>query len=210
MNHGIASQFNVLEQSRHVAFLGAGGLLLGHAIVQGIHAFTTLPAPVDLFAPVGHLLALVGLVGLYPVVNDATPTVARIGAVGAIVIALGWAVVTLSILAMALRSPPPQIEMFFRGLSILVLVSTVLPYVLFGVIVLRSSIMSRRVGVLLLAPAALLTALLGNIAVLRVSPLDGVVIGIGLALSMLAIGYSLRSTRSRTDRTSLNSDVTHG
>lgn len=193
-----------------MAFLAAGGSLLGHAAVMGVQAFTNVTAPADVFAPVGHLLALVGLVGLYPVANDCTPTLARIGAVVAAVIALGWAVVTLSILATTLENQPPPIDMLLGVLSILVLVSTVLPYLLFGVITLRSDVVSRSVGFLLLVPAALLVVLLVDIAILGASPLDGVVIGAGLALSMLAIGYTLGTTETRTDRTSLDSDVVHG
>lgn len=191
-----------------MAFLGAGGLLLGHAVVMGARTFTNVTVPADLFAPIGHLLALVGLVGLYPVVNDSTPRLARIGAVAASIIAVGWAVVTLSILARTLRSQPSQIETLLNLFSISVLVSTVLPYVLFGVVMLRSDIASRSASLLLLSPAAMLVVLFVDIAILGVSSFDGMVIGAGLALSMLAIGYTL-TRETQADRTSFD-DVTPG
>lgn len=192
----------------HTAFLGAGVLLFGHAAVVGIRAFTDVAVPADVFAPVGHLLALVGLVGLSPVVDDYSPTVARVGAVVAAAVALGWAVVTLSMVATALGSRPP--EPLFGVLSMLVLVSTTLPYALLGVVTLRSGVAPPRVGVLLLSPAVLLVVLLGDVVVLGASPLAGVVVATGLALSMVAIGYTLRTESARTGRSSLDGGATHG
>lgn len=185
-------------------------MLLGHAAVMSVQAFTDVTVPADVFAPVGHLLALLGLVGLSPVVNDRTPTLARVGAVFAAVIAVSWAVVTVSILATTFGSQPPQIETHLGVFSILVLVSTVIPYVLFGVVTLRSDNASPNVGILLQVPAALLVVLLVDIAILGASPLDGVVIGIGLALSMLAIGFTLQGRETQADHTWPDGDVTPG
>jgi hypothetical protein len=184
--------------------------LFGHAAVVGIRAFTDVAVPADVFAPVGHLLALVGLVGLSPVVDDYSPPVARAGAVVAAVVALGWAVVTLSMVAAALGSRPSELEPLFGALSVLVLVSTTLPYALFGVVTLRSGVAPPRVGVLLLSPAVLLVVLLGGVVVLGASPLAGVIVAVGLALSMVAIGYTLRTESARTDRSSLDGGATHG
>jgi uncharacterized membrane protein len=193
-----------------LTFLGAGGLLLGHAIVIGLQAFTNVTVTADVFAPVGHLLALVGLVGLYPVANDRTPTLARIGAVVAAVLATGWAVVTLSILATTFGNQPPQIETLLGVVSIVVLVSTVLPYVLFGVVTFRSDVAPRRVCLLVLVPAAMLVVLLADIAILGAPPAHGVVIGTGLAVSMLSLGHTLRIGEINPDRASPDSDVTPG
>lgn len=183
-------------------------MLLGHAAIVGVRAFTDLTVPADVFAPVGHLLALVGLVGLYPTVGDDSPAVAQVGAFVVAVVALGWAVVTLSVVATALGSRPP--ELLFGVLSVLVLVSTTLPYALFGIVTLRSGVAPPRVGVLLLSPAVLLVVLLGDVVVLGSSPLAGVVVATGLALSMLAIGYTLRNEGPRAGRTALDGGATHG
>lgn len=52
-------------------------LLLDHAAVQGIEAFTSLTPPTDVFGTTGHLVAHVGLAGLYPLIVDRTPTAAK-------------------------------------------------------------------------------------------------------------------------------------
>lgn len=209
---GIAtdSHWKLIERLSPMAFLAAGVLLLGHAAVLGIQAFTDMATPIDVFAPVGHLLALVGLVGLYPVFADRTPRLARAGVVLAAVVAVGWAAVTLSIVGTSLGGSSPQTEALLGILSIVVLTSTILPYTLFGVAVLRTHVARRAAGFLLLTPAILLTVLLVNIAILGASLLDGVVVGTGLALATLTIGFTLWAGRIPTPRPSSNGDVTPG
>jgi hypothetical protein len=210
MERVTSSHWKSLEQWSPLAFLGAGVLLLGHAIVMGVQAFTDVTTPTDVFAPVGHLLALVGLVGLYSVFADHAPRLARAGAVLAAVIAVGWVAVTVSILGTSLGNPSSQTEALLGILSMVVLTSTILPYVVYGVAVLRTDATRRTVGLLLLAPAALLAVLLVDIAILGASPLDGVVVGTGLAFANLTVGFTLRTGGVPIPRPSSNGDVTPG
>jgi hypothetical protein len=96
-------------------------------------------------------------------------------------------------------------ETFF----IVVLASTILTYVLFGVATLRID-SSRTVGLLVLVPGLLTAALVVDSALTGVSALDGVVVGGGLAMSMLVLGYTLRTWDRPTDHVASVGDVTPG
>jgi hypothetical protein len=92
---------------------------------------------------------------------------------------------------------------------LVVLAATILTYVLFGVATLRVD-SSRTVGLLVLVPGLLTAALVVDSALTGVSALDGVFIGGGLALSMLALGYTLRTWDRPTDYAATAGDVTPG
>lgn len=207
MDRGNSPNGSSLDRWSPLAFLGAGGLLLGHAALLGLQAFTTVTPPPDVFAPAGHLLALVGVLGVFRVFTDRSPGLAWLGSVVTAVVAVGWIAVTIAILGGRLGNPSPQTEALLGVLAILVLVSTVLPYGLIGVIALRSAGTPRGVGLLLLAPATLLVVLLANVAILGVTPIDGVLIATALALAMLAVGHTLRTRGVPADRTSPERDV---
>ena len=92
---------------------------------------------------------------------------------------------------------------------IVVLASTIFTYVLFGVATLCVD-SSRTVGLLVLVPGLLTAALVVDSALTGVSALDGVFIRGGLALSMLALGYTLRTWDRPTDYAATAGDVTPG
>lgn len=207
---GTSTHWDAVEQWSPTLFLIGGALLVGHAVVQGIKAFTDLAPPPDVFVTTGHLVALVGLVGLYPVLVDRMPTVARAAvAVTAIPLA-GWVVMTgaqlltVAGIVSSLTDPLPG------SLLMLVPVSTILTYGLFGVATLRVGEGSRTVGLLVLAPAALIVVLLVDSAITGVSPLDGFLVGSGLALSMLAVGYRLRTWDRPVEHAAPTGDATAG
>jgi hypothetical protein len=64
-------------------------------------------------------------------------------------------------------------------------------FLVFSAATLRTDTYSRTVGVLLLAPALMFLALVAMVLTLGTSPLAGLVVGGGLALAYLVIGYSL-------------------
>lgn len=196
-----------IEQWSPTLFLVGGGLLVGHAAISAIHAFTDVATPPDVFVTTGHLVALVGLLGLYPALVDRTPIVTRAAGTVAAVALVSWAVMTVTRLfelagiVSSLGETLP--EVFF----IVVLASTILAYAAFGVATLRIDDSSRSVGTLVLAPGGLTAALVVDSALTGVSALDGAVIGGGLALSMLALGYTLRTWDHPTNHAAPAGDV---
>lgn len=175
-----------------ILFLVGGGLLVGHAAMLGVQAFSTLTTPPDLFGPAGHLVALVGLLGLYPTLADRTPRVTWIAGSVAIVGAGSWAALTATRFLAVAGLLTSANEFLPGALFAGMFASTILAYVLFGTATLRVASESRLVGALLLAPAALLVVVLIGSAIGAATAADGVLIGSGLALSMVALGLILR------------------
>lgn len=204
------TQWSSIERWSPRLFLAGGGLLAGHAAVSAIHAFTDVATPPDVFVTTGHLVALVGLFGLYPVLVERNPIVARIAATVAALALVSWFVMAitrffeLAGIVSSLGDALP--EVFF----IVVLATTILTYVAFGVAMLRVDDSSRIIGVLVVAPGGLTAVLVVDSALSGVSALDGAVIGGGLALSMLALGYTLRTWDRPTDHAAPAGDVTTG
>lgn len=210
MPSGTTSYGSLIEQWSPSLFLVGGALLAGHAAVQGIEAFTPLTPPTDVFGAAGHLVALVGLVGLYPVIVDRTPAIARTARAVAVVPLMGWIAMTGAQL-LAVAGIVPSLNRLLPGaLMVLVVGSTIIAYVLFGVATLRADEGSWMVGLLVVAPAVLLVVLLADAAVTVVTALDGVLIAGGLALSMLSLGYRLRTWDRPTGRATPASDVATG
>jgi 4-amino-4-deoxy-L-arabinose transferase-like glycosyltransferase len=176
-------------------------------MMLGVQAFSTLTTPPDLFGPAGHLVSLAGLFGLYPALADRMLTVARIAVSVAIVGAGSWALLTLTrFLAVAgfVTSVSNVLPAVF---FVLVFASTILTYVLFGVAALHIDSESRLVGSLLLVPAALLVVALVGSATRGVTVADGMVIGSGLAVSMVALGHTLRTWDRPTNPAAPTGDV---
>lgn len=205
-----ASQWNLVERWSPTLFIIGGLLLAGHAVMSGIHAFTNLSTPPDVFVTTGHFVALVGLVGLYPALVHRTPTLSRAAGAVAAVALLSWLVMTvtrfLSLTGSVSSLGEALPELFF----LVVLASTILTYLLFGVAILRVDDNSWIVGALVLAPGGLTAALVVDSVISGVTALDGFVIGTGLALSVLAVGYTLRSWDRPTSDAVTAADATAG
>ena len=190
--------WNSIEDWSPTLFLVGGGLLVGHAVMLGVQAFSTLTTPPDVFGPAGHLVALVGLFGLYPTISSRTPTLARVAG-GVATVAFGsWAVLTVTRLVAVSGLITSVSDVLPAVFFALMFGSTILTYTLFGVSFLRVDSSSRLVGVLLLAPAVLLVVVLVASAITGVSAVEGLVIGVGLAVSMVALGYTLRTWDRQT------------
>ena len=200
MSSANSQYWNSIEQWSPTLFLVGGALLAGHAAVQGIEAFTALTPPLDVFVTTGHLVALLGLVGLYPAIVDRSPRLVRGATVVAAITLSGWAVMT-GVRFLAVLGIIPSLSEVFPGVFfVFMLAMMVLTYALFGVAALRANKDSRTIGLLVLAPGALLLVLLVDSALTGASAVDGFVIGGGLALSMLMLGYSLRTWRRPINR----------
>ena len=130
------------------------------------------------------------------------------GAAGAVAL-VSWFVMTVTRLFELAGIVSSLGDVLPEPFFIVVLASTIFTYVLFGVATLRVD-SSRTVGLLVLVPGLLTAALVVDSALTGVSALDGVFIGGGLALSMLALGYTLRTWDRPTDYAATAGDVTPG
>lgn len=174
----------------------------------GLRAFSDLTTPPDPFGPAGHLLALVGLFGVYPVVVDRWPTLTRAAGGVAAVALVSWGVMTgTRLLAMFGTVGSDLLPGAFVGLMFF---STVLAYVLFGVATARGSEWPWSVGLLVSAPGGLLFVVLVASAVTGVAALEGFVISVGLALAMVSLGYALRTGGAGTGRAERTDDLPVG
>lgn len=185
--------WRTLERWSPTLFLLGGGGVITHAAIQALEAFTTVNPPADVFVTTGHLIALAGLLGLYPALAGRTPRLARVGLAATGLGVAAWTVMTaMQFLSVAgavgsLTSSVPGA--FF----VVVIAVTVLAYTLVGAAALHADAGRTMDGLLVLAPAALLLALIGKSVVAGVGAADGAVIGGGLAFAMLALGVRLQS-----------------
>lgn len=198
-----------LEHWSPTLVLAAGVLFVGHAAVRGVEAFTSMPPPVDVFGPTGYVAAILGLLGLYSSLADRTPTIGRLAALSAVVTVPAWVLIAGLNFGEAAGILPPQTDVLPERFFALVIVTTLLVYLLFGVACLIADRHTRTLGGLLLAPAALLGLLIVGSLALPIAPAaGGVVIGSGLALTHGAIGGTLLTGRARADHMAASADVT--
>lgn len=194
-----------LERWRATAFLVGGLLIAINAAIVATGIVTNSEQVIVLLGEAvnaaGWTAALVGLLGLYPNAADRSRWLARIGAGCA---AIGVVVFTiLSVLSFVYYLE--LVEGTLQSLVPLILpgviIGSVLAFLSFSVVSLRTDAHPRSVGILLLLPALIVVVNIGSgIAGIASSTfLLGVVSG--LALVMLAIGYRLRTGPEPTGRT---------
>lgn len=203
------TSWETFERGSPITFLVAGVLLVIFAVLLGYEAFTGTSAPEDLFGPPGFFLAMVGLLGLYPVLVDRTPRLARVSVVGATVAAVGWLLITAFALAEAVGILPPLEEIGVFGAVIILLsgMTMMLAYVGTGVASLRTGIHSRYLGLLLLAPPAIFAVMLTQAVLFAqfrlfsetIMAWSAVALSGGQAVAHLGVGYLLRTTSISTD-----------
>lgn len=169
-----------------------GMLLVGHAVLLGLDAYTGLAVPPDVFGPTGHLVALAGVLVLYSVLEFRPSIVSRLWVVTVTAALLGWTVLalvrflTLAGIVHATETVLPA------GFVAPVFVATILAYLLVGFSFLLSGRRARATGLLALSPGVLIIVGVLHAATSGMTAHDAFVIGSGLALSMLAFGYRLR------------------
>lgn len=187
------NRWRTLERWSPVLFLLGGGGVITHAAVQAIEAFTAITAPPDVFVTTGHLIALVGLLGLYPALARESPRLAAAGLVATGIGVGAWIVMTVGQF-LAIAGAIESLTALFPGAFFVgVLGTTILAYTVVGSAALRAGGRPTVDGLLILSPAVLLAVLIGKSAVAGVGAADGVVIGAALALSMLLLGLRLQS-----------------
>lgn len=202
------SRWELLEYGSSRLILVASVLFVGHAVVRGIEAFTTMQPPVDVFGPAGYLAAILGLLGLYPALSDRSPMLSRVFAGIAVILVPAWALVAGWNFGEAAGVLPSQATVIPGAFFFLLIVSTLLLYLLSGVASLRADSHTPTLGILLMTPATLLGLLIVGGTLLPIAPATGgVIIGSGLAISHGSIGGSLWTAGATTDHMDPSGDV---
>ncbi|WP_440988383.1 hypothetical protein [Haloarchaeobius baliensis] len=193
--------FTWLEGRSSTLFLVGGGLLVVFAANTVLRTFVgkSFPPVQGLIGPAGFCFGVVGLLGLYSALSDRTPPEASVGAVVAVISAIGWPMVTVhGIATEVIGMDLPEV---LGALPLVVIGSTFLAFATFGVATLRADVHARSVGVLLLIPAAGFLLLLTNAA-------PHFVIDTGHAVGYLGVGVTLRSTGIPTESSDPVADAT--
>lgn len=155
----ITLHWKSLDRWSPTLFLAAGVLFVGHATVRGIEAFTTMPPPADVFGPTGYVVAILGLLGVYPALADRVPETARLAAVTAAITAPAWVLIAAWNFGEAAGVVPPQTAVLPGIFFVVVILATMLLYLLFGAASFRAGVHTRSFSALLMAPVALLVLL---------------------------------------------------
>jgi hypothetical protein len=202
MSYVSKQQWESLERRSATAFtVGAALFAVAAAfaaldVVAGTERLSLLVG--EAFIAGGWLVALVGLLGLYPEVDERNHRLALAGAVFAGIGILTFAVLGVaSLYGYATGAQPGNFPIPIAFILPGVFVGSLLAFVTFSVAVLRSEDHSRTLGLLMLGPTLIfLMNLLVLPAILGPGPnppeVGFVVTGL-LALAMLSIGYVLRS-----------------
>lgn len=201
-------RWSLIERWSPTLLLIGGGLLIAHAAMLGVRTFSDLSTSLDVFGPAGHLVALVGLLGLYPAFAGRVPTTMRIAGVTAALALASWALMTVGRVLVVAGTVSSLSDLLPAVFFVLTFVSTILTYCLFGVASIR--VESRGVSLLVFAPGVLISVALVGSAVNGVTDLAALVVAGGLALSVLALGVRLRTWDRPADETVSASDATVG
>jgi hypothetical protein len=178
-------------------WFGSGAVGIVYASLYGIEVFTgSFPVIRGLLGPVMNVLVFAALLGLYPIVADRRPWLARAGGVCAVLAMVGATVGFLTAVGVVSQ------EVFWVGLSqvLFIVVGMSLAFLTFGVASLRSAIYSRIVGLLLLVPGIIVVLMIAHIAAGYASPETAFVISAGEAMAHLAIGTTLLTEAESSNR----------
>lgn len=205
-----------LEQWSPTAFLVAGMLLLGYAVLKALSAFAgvTAPSAFDVaYGTLGLLVPAFGLLGLHPRLRDAAPRVSLAGVCATIVSAICSAAILLWVVGATLQMEgypaiPEDAPTWTVAALLLVFLTLALGFLLFSVASLRTAVLSRTVGVLLLVPTVVWIGLIFGNVVAPSGDYLGVLAYTPISIALLGIGYLLRGEPSPTDRAGPASDTT--
>lgn len=190
-----------------VMFIGAGALMTGSVLLKGIAWFSAASPPegmVLLLAVPGLLATLGGLLGLYPILADASPWMSRAGLVSTgiagigLVVTVAWSLSGELLAAVTggyIPVTPPEVA-FLSLVAALAVAGG-----LFGVGSVRAAGPWRRLGLFLLGYAATYGALLAAGVALGTAPdwLYFIIYGAQPVL-LLATGVHLRQLPVSVDR----------
>lgn len=191
-----------LERWTPALFLASGGILVIFAVNTGLMTYTGTSYPIvgEVIGPVGFLLSVVGLIGLYPALADQVPTLARAAVAVTLIAAVCWILIIVGGIGET-AGVLPQGGVLPTAIRIVVLVTMILGFILFGVSSLRTDGHPMSVGVLLLVLPTMLLSLLTGV-------IPPVVIDTVNVLALLGIGSILLTKGSPENRTGPAADST--
>lgn len=185
------SVLSSLDGKSPTLFLVGGASLVGYTTLLGASMFLDKSYPLVrevILGPAGYVLGFLALLGLYPVLVDRNPKLARVGAVFAALGAVGWIAMGVTRLVEETGGVPPN---WLGVFGLLIPLGFVFGYLVFGAASLRSDVYSRTVGLVLLSPllGVVLNFVLKPVGV----PLEEgrIIIVSWFALAHLAIGSAL-------------------
>jgi hypothetical protein len=197
-----------LEQRTKTVFLVAGVILLGYAVSKAIYTFTDVTAigAFDVtFGGTGLLVAMVGLLGLYPRLRDGAPRLSFagvaatvIGAVGTLAV-LGW-VASATLLREGYPAIPEEAPAWTVAALFIVFITLALGFLLFGATSLRTDVFSQTIGRLLVVPGLAWIGLIVSNLFLPPGQYLGLLAYVPISLALLAIGYCLPTGVVQTDQ----------
>lgn len=188
-------------------FLAAGGMFIVAAAVVGVGMLTdaAVQQTAGVVAPAAFAIGFAALFGLYPVLADRSPWLARavavlitVGAVGHVALAAA----NLGQLVGVVQDRPAWV-----GPLNLTRFFALAGFLVFGVASLRSDADVRTLGVLLILLPVIDVVGFGSLASGAPEWLLPVFIG-AQALVLLAIGYSIRTEDGSTERAELSAEAT--
>lgn len=190
-----------LEQHISALFLVAGGLMVIHTGVHVLIAYTntTYPLHHELpFGVIGHMIAFVALLGLYPQLVTQTPKLARAAAGLAVFGTAGWFVIGVMALSEDIGvSVPAWLEVF----GLLTILAFILGYLAFGFAGLRTDIVTRRTALVVMSPVLVMVYNM-SVALTTGGTREGqIIVAGGFALTHLAIGAALQGEEFPTTAT---------
>lgn len=199
-----------LERRSETVFLAAGVILLGYAVSKGVYTVTDVTAigAFDVaFGGTGLLVAMLGLLSLYQPLRDSAPrlslagvVVTVIGTVATLAI-LGW-LASATLLSAGYPAIPEEQPAWAIPALATAFITISLGFFAFGTASLRTDVLSKPVGRLLLVPGlAWLGLLVANIVLPAhlVGQYLGILAYVPISFALLAIGYLLRTEAARTD-----------
>jgi hypothetical protein len=207
--------WDALESWSSTAFLIAGGLLLLFVLLTGLGAFTNVlgegavvGAAVVGSGLFGLILAVIGLLGLYPRLSGAAPRLSR-GGLGSLGVALTGIFVVIGTLAVVgPPEAPGDVPSFVPPIFISSGMLIMLGYVLFAVASIRTNTPSRRVGLLLAVPGIVLIWHYIALAVFGSQHVFEIIDYTVISMTFLTIGVLLRTEGFSVTRTEPTPDST--
>ncbi len=212
MAYDSTPQWNSLERRSTMLFFIGGFLFIIAAafdvanIVVGVEDLRSGVG--QAFIAAGWIAALIGLLGLHPKLAERSRWLARTGGVFAVIGVVAFVGNGVTALVAFVRGVSPQ-ETFpafvLVGTIVGVLIGAILAFVSFSVASLRSDVHSRTIGILLIVPTLFVITNFFILSALgvpnpRPSEVTLLIVG-GLALTMLAIGYVLRTEAAPSEST---------
>lgn len=190
---GVTSKLRSLESSSSTLVLVGGISLAGHGAITAIEAFTSMSTPPDVFAPVGYLLATLGLLGLVPGLVGDIPRLGRAAALAGSIAVVGWVAVLAEMLASAIGVASPIVSLP-DVVWLPVVLSTFGSYLLFALATRLSRRHTGAASLLLLAPPVLVASVIVGGTVLGPSAVGILLIGTGQCIAHLSLGVVLRGS----------------